>query len=234
MLTTPPPPLLTTMQSDNHFLFAAGELDEHASTAPAKDVVVKGGEVERSTEDRAVAALRNHKEAEKRRRERINLHLNRLRALLARSSKIDKATLLTKVVQRVRELKQQTSDIMELECIPRETDDFAVTTACNEFSYSGKLILKASLSCEDREDLLPELITVLHSLRLKALKAEMCAIGGRVCNIMILAGDMGGGNGDECMMLLRNALRGIMERSRANEDSVKRRRLHPIPRDLPL
>ncbi|KAL9273145.1 Transcription factor bHLH106-like protein [Drosera capensis] len=231
MITTPPPPSL------NHFLFTAGEFDEHASTASAKEVVVKGGEVERSTKDRAAAAtaLRNHKEAEKRRRERINQHLNSLRALLPCSSKIDKATLLTKVVQRVRELKQQTSEIGELECIPRETDDFAVTAARNESSSSGKLILKASLSCEDRADLLPELITVIHSLRLKALKAEMCMVGGRLCNILIVAADMGEGDGEDLVMLLRNALRGIMERSRANEDSVKRRcRLHPTPLDLPL
>jgi len=39
-------------------------------------------------QDKALAALRNHKEAEKRRRERINAHLNKLRTLLPCNSKV--------------------------------------------------------------------------------------------------------------------------------------------------
>jgi hypothetical protein len=39
-------------------------------------------------EDRALAALKNHKEAEKRRRERINSHLDKLRGLLLCNSKV--------------------------------------------------------------------------------------------------------------------------------------------------
>jgi len=39
-------------------------------------------------EDRALAALKNHKEAEKRRRERINSHLDKLRGLLPCNSKV--------------------------------------------------------------------------------------------------------------------------------------------------
>lgn len=38
--------------------------------------------------DRALAALNNHKEAEKRRRERINSHLDKLRSLLPCNSKV--------------------------------------------------------------------------------------------------------------------------------------------------
>lgn len=38
--------------------------------------------------DRALAALKNHKEAEKRRRERINSHLDKLRTLLPCNSKV--------------------------------------------------------------------------------------------------------------------------------------------------
>lgn len=39
-------------------------------------------------QDRALAALKNHKEAEKRRRERINSHLDKLRGLLPCNSKV--------------------------------------------------------------------------------------------------------------------------------------------------
>lgn len=41
-----------------------------------------------SPHDRALAALKNHKEAEKRRRERINSHLDKLRTLLPCNSKV--------------------------------------------------------------------------------------------------------------------------------------------------
>ena len=41
-----------------------------------------------SPHDRALAALKNHKEAEKRRRERINSHLDKLRSLLPCNSKV--------------------------------------------------------------------------------------------------------------------------------------------------
>lgn len=41
-----------------------------------------------SQQDRNLAAMRNHKEAEKRRRERINSHLDALRTLLPCNSKV--------------------------------------------------------------------------------------------------------------------------------------------------
>lgn len=46
------------------------------------------GVTETTPEDRALAALKNHKEAEKRRRERINSHLNKLRSILSCNSKV--------------------------------------------------------------------------------------------------------------------------------------------------
>lgn len=51
---------------------ALSEEDEVAAAAAAE-----------AAHDRAVAATRNHREAEKRRRERIKSHLDRLRAVLA-------------------------------------------------------------------------------------------------------------------------------------------------------
>ena len=47
-----------------------------------------GVTTETAPQDGALAALKNHKEAEKRRRERINSHLNRLRSLLPCNSKV--------------------------------------------------------------------------------------------------------------------------------------------------
>ncbi|KAF5737631.1 Basic helix-loop-helix DNA-binding superfamily protein [Tripterygium wilfordii] len=172
--------------------------------------------------DRALAALRNHKEAEKRRRERINSHLDKLRTLLPCNSKTDKASLLAKVVQRVRELKQQTLEITELETVPSETDEITVLSC--DYSSDGRLVFKASLCCEDRSDLLPELIEILKSLHLKTLRAETATLGGRIRNVLIVAAD-GDHTSVESIHFLKNALKSLLERSSSSERSKRRRLL---------
>ncbi|KAG5242537.1 hypothetical protein OIU76_010545 [Salix suchowensis] len=170
-------------------------------------------------QDRALAALKNHKEAEKRRRERINSHLDKLRGLLPCNSKTDKASLLAKVVQRVKELKQQTSELPGLESFPSETDE--VTVLSDEYSIDGQLIFKASLCCEDRSDLMPDLIEILKSLHLKTLKAEMVTLGGRIRNVLIIAADKD--HSVESVHFLQNALKSLLERSNSSERSKRRR-----------
>ncbi|XP_027175419.1 transcription factor bHLH106 [Coffea eugenioides] len=178
---------------------------------------------ESSPEARALAASQQHKEAERRRRERINSHLDKLRTLLPCNTKTDKASLLAKVVQRVRELKQQTSEIMQLECFPSEADEISVML--NDDSNDGKLLIKASLCCEDRSDLIPDLNEILKSFHLSPLKAEIVTLGGRVRNVIILAGDKSQTD-DESVPSLRDALRSLVQRSNhASGDRPKRRRV---------
>ncbi|PON45373.1 Basic helix-loop-helix transcription factor [Parasponia andersonii] len=177
-----------------------------------------------SPHDRALAALKNHKEAEKRRRERINSHLDKLRSLLPCNSKTDKASLLAKVVQRVKELKEQTSELTELESFPSETDEITVLSSGDYSSGSnGQLIFKASLCCEDRSDLIPDLIEILKSLHLKTLKVEMATLGGRIRNVLIVAADKE--HSIESVHFLQNALKSLLERSNSSERSKRRRGL---------
>ncbi|KAK7290764.1 hypothetical protein RIF29_05432 [Crotalaria pallida] len=174
-----------------------------------------------SQKDRALAAMKNHKEAEKRRRERINSHLNELRTLLPCNSKTDKASLLAKVVQRVKELKQQTSSITDLQTLPSETDEITILSAGG--SGDGRLILKASLCCEDRSDLIPDLIEILNSLHLKTLKAEMVTLGGRTRNVLVVAADKE--HSVESIHFIQNSFKSLLERSNSSgSDRSKRRR----------
>ncbi|KAG9156241.1 hypothetical protein Leryth_009121 [Lithospermum erythrorhizon] len=178
-----------------------------------------------SPEARAILALKNHKEAEKRRRERINSHLDRLRTLLPCNSKTDKATLLAKVVQRVRDLKEQTSQILQLENYPSENDEITVFSS-DDYSNDGRLLIKASLCCEDRSDLIPDLIETMKNLGLSPLRAEMITIGGRIRNVIILAGDQDNQSIDEYVVCLRNALKSLIQRpSHGSGERSKRRRL---------
>lgn len=180
-------------------------------------------------EARALAASRNHKEAEKRRRQRINSHLDRLRTLLSCNSKTDKASLLAKAIQRVKELQGQASEITRLEIAPSDTDE--ITVVSGDDTCSGLLsttLYKASLCCEDRSGLVSDINETLRSLHLKALKVEMATVGGRMRNVMVVAGDGGdgGGQADMSVNVLQNAFKPLLEEpSAAGNHRLKRQRL---------
>lgn len=127
------------------------------------------------------------------------------------------------VVERVRELKQQTSEIMQLDqTFPSEGDEIAVLQ--NDDFLEGKSVVKATLCCEDRADLVPELIEILKPLPLSPLRAEMATMGGRMRNVMILAGDKD--RTAEAASLLREGLKSLILRSDyASGDRSKRRRM---------
>jgi hypothetical protein len=160
---------------------------------------------------------------------------------------IDKASLLAKAVERVRDLKQRLAGVGEAapaHLFPTEHDEIVVLA-------SGGAVFEASVCCDDRSDLLPELIETLRALRLRTLRAEMATLGGRVRNVLVLArdttndgadvhggvatGDDGGygrsdlaascidGNGGD---FLKEALRALVERPGAGAgDRPKRRRV---------
>ncbi|KAL6645821.1 hypothetical protein ACP70R_017429 [Stipagrostis hirtigluma subsp. patula] len=177
---------------------------------------------------KALAASKSHSEAERRRRERINAHLARLRSLLPNTTKTDKASLLAEVIQHVKELKRQTSEITEEACpLPTESDELTVDASSDE---DGRLVVRASLCCDDRADLLPDLIRALKALRLRALKAEITTLGGRVKNVLLVTGDdsagCAGADGEQeeeamqapmspqhMVASIQDALRAVMERT---------------------
>ncbi|KAL7194282.1 hypothetical protein ACSBR1_034656 [Camellia fascicularis] len=80
------------------------------------------------------------------------------------------------VIQHVKELKRQTSLIVETSQVLIEVDELTVDASDDE---DGKFLIRASLCCEDRSDLLPDLIKTLKALRLRTLKAEITTLGGR-------------------------------------------------------
>ncbi|KAK1412089.1 hypothetical protein QVD17_33067 [Tagetes erecta] len=184
---------------------------------------------------KALAASKSHSEAERRRRERINNHLAKLRSLLPNTTKTDKASLLAEVIQHVKELKRQTSIITEQCPIPTEIDELSVDNASDQ---DGKLVIRASLCCEDRSDLLPDLIKTLKALRLRTLKAEITTLGGRVKNVLfITAEDHLNANHDDQQMVnysistIQEALKQVMEKTNGVDSScgsVKRQRTNSI------
>ncbi|KAL5721755.1 hypothetical protein ACHQM5_005359 [Ranunculus cassubicifolius] len=138
------------------------------------------------TEAKAIAALKNHSEAERRRRERINSHLNMFRSLVPSTDKMDKASLLAEVIKHVKELKRSTTDACEGYIIPMDIDE--VTVEPHEEKEKGLFCIKASLCCEDRPEIFTDLRQALDTFNLKTVKAEMSTLGGRMKNVFVLAG----------------------------------------------
>ncbi|KAI7727503.1 hypothetical protein M8C21_024295 [Ambrosia artemisiifolia] len=181
---------------------------------------------------KALAASKSHSEAERRRRERINNHLAKLRSLLPSTTKTDKASLLAEVIQHVKELKRQTSIIAEQSPVPTETDELTIDNTSDE---EGNIIIRASLCCEDRSDLLPDLIKTLKALRLRTLKAEITTLGGRMKNVLFITGDHDSNNNDNAnysINMIQEAFKAVMEKTNGDHESssgsVKRQRTNNI------
>ncbi|KAD3642348.1 hypothetical protein E3N88_31572 [Mikania micrantha] len=181
---------------------------------------------------KALAASKSHSEAERRRRERINNHLARLRSLLPSTTKTDKASLLAEVIQHVKELKRQTSIIAEQSPVPTETDELTIDNTSDE---QGNFVIRASLCCEDRSDLLPDLIKTLKALRLRTLKAEITTLGGRMKNVLFITGDQDSNNNEAInysINMIQEAFKAVMEKTNGDHESssgsVKRQRTNNI------
>ncbi|XP_068319843.1 transcription factor bHLH30-like [Pyrus communis] len=137
------------------------------------------------SEAKALAALKNHSEAERRRRERINAHLSTLRGLVPCTEKMDKAALLAAVISQVKELKKDALESSKGFLIPVDDDEVKVEPYVIG-AGDGTISVKASVCCEYRSELLSDLREALDSLHLKMVKAEIATLGNRVKNVFVL------------------------------------------------
>lgn len=197
--------------------------------APAK-LLQKG-----IAEAKVKAALKNHSEAERRRRERINSHLSTLRSLIPSTNKMDKASLLGEVISHVKELKKHATEASKGYVIPTDLDEVNVEPE-GDGTDGGTFCIKASLCCEDRPELLSELKRTLHALRLQTVRAEISTLGGRVKNVLIMKHE-GNANDIERRIYassVHQALKAVLDRVASPEFSPrttlsnKRRRISPF------
>ncbi|GLJ40218.1 hypothetical protein SUGI_0825220 [Cryptomeria japonica] len=167
-------------------------------------------------EAKALAASKSHSEAERRRRERINAHLATLRSLLPSAIKTDKASLLAEVIEHVKELKRMASDIEQGSPLPDEADQVCVD------SEGEGLLIRASLCCDDRPELLTDVIKTLRALRLRAVKAEMSTLGGRVKNVFLVTNneDEEDENPNPSVSTIQEALKALLERRNSAQVSL--------------
>ncbi|AES89767.1 putative transcription factor bHLH family [Medicago truncatula] len=138
-----------------------------------------------STTERSVEALKNHSEAERRRRARINAHLDTLRCVIPGALKMDKASLLGEVVRHLKELKRNETQACEGLMIPKDNDEISVEEqegGWNGFPFS----IKASLCCEYQPGLLSNIRQALDALHLIIMKADIATFGDRMKNVFVV------------------------------------------------
>lgn len=106
----------------------------------------------------------------------------------------------------MKELKRQTSAVLgagdgdddasarQHVLMPTESDELAVDAGEDE---EGRLVVRASLCCEDRAGLIPDIARALAALRLRARRAEIATLGGRVRNVLLITAAAGDDDEEE-------------------------------------
>ncbi|KAI9111362.1 hypothetical protein K1719_017052 [Acacia pycnantha] len=156
---------------------------------------------------------KKHSEAEKRRRMRINSQYSNLRTILLPSlAKTDKASVLAETIRKVKELKKNISQLeADSACSSGEITVFpsAVDKLNLEHCKDKEGVVKATLSCEDRPELMLDITKALRSVKAEIVKAEMVNVGRRTRNVLWVQGLE---NGNEGMVVLKRILKVAMHK----------------------
>ncbi|KAI4343017.1 hypothetical protein MLD38_027567 [Melastoma candidum] len=140
------------------------------------------------SKEKALAALRSHSEAERRRRERINSHLATLRGLVPRTDKMDKATLLAEVISQVKELKKKAAEASRGLLIPTDSDEVVVSVEqCDDALGNRSVHFRATICCEHHPQLFTDLRRAVGSLQLKVTKTEVSTLENRLKNAFVFS-----------------------------------------------
>lgn len=131
---------------------------------------------------------------------------------------MDKAALLASVIDHVKDLKRKASEISKsLTILPSEVDE--VTIDCDDpkpdKGDSGLVLIRVSICCDDRPELLSELTRVIKGLKLTTVKADVASVGGRIKSVLVLCSDNGNGSsGDQgaCLSSLKQSLKVVVSR----------------------
>ncbi|KAJ7968695.1 Transcription factor [Quillaja saponaria] len=166
-------------------------------------------------EAKALAALKKHSEAERRRRERINGHLATLRGFVSCTEKMDKATVLAEVIRQVKELKKKAVEASKGFLFPMDSDEVKVEPFDDE-GGDGTQSYKASVCCDYRPELLSELRQALDALQLDMVKAEISTLGCRVESTFVFCKGGSFINIENCQLLactVKQALSNVLDKT---------------------
>lgn len=171
--------------------------------------------------EKALLALRNHSEAERRRRERINAHLTTLRGLIPGTAKMDKAALLAEVVNQVKELRDHVTEVTRGTLMPTDIDELKVEQEGHDDENSFSI--RASLCCDFKTELLSDIRETIEALPLKTVRAEIATLGSRMVNVFVIVGCNADEEGSQLLVdSVRKALRSVLDKFYASEEFSSR------------
>lgn len=140
------------------------------------------------------------------------------------------------MIDHVKDLKHRASEIAQVGPIPTDVDELKVEA--DGAIEEGKFLIKASLCCDDRPDLISDLIQTFQTLGLRPVKAEISTLAGRVKNVFLVTDGENDFEESQARLLIntiQEALRAVMERASASGElsagssiSNKRRRILPF------
>nr|XP_043611236.1 transcription factor bHLH30-like [Erigeron canadensis] len=182
--------------------------------------------------EKALMALRNHSEAERRRRERINGHLSMLRSLVPGTTKMDKASLLAEVISHLVQLRRTVTESTKGVLIPMDIDEVKVEQQDGNNVDVSTYSIRASLCCEYKHEVLSDLKEALDGLHLKTARAEIATLGSRMMNHLLITGSKDEVNIKDITSSVHQALKSVLDKfyasqefSESNNMSNKRRRV---------
>ncbi|KAL7000546.1 hypothetical protein U1Q18_001697 [Sarracenia purpurea var. burkii] len=188
--------------------------------------------------EKALEALRNHSEAERRRRERINGHLSTLRNLIPCKDKMDKASLLAEVVNHLKELRINAAEAANGILVPMDIDELRVEQ--EDGSDGASCSIRVSLCCDYKHEILSDLRQALDSLHLKTARAQIATLGSRMIYVSVIPCCIESNKTEEserCQLLatsIRHTLKSVLDKCYATEEILSRNTLSNKRRRIPF
>lgn len=99
---------------------------------------------------------------------------------------MDKATLLAEVISHLKVLKRAAAEVVDAHIIPKEIDEIIVEQQQEDGLDGVPYLIRASLCCDYKPGLLPDLKRALHGLDLIIKRAEIATLNGRMKNVFVL------------------------------------------------
>ncbi|XP_057792379.1 transcription factor bHLH30-like [Salvia miltiorrhiza] len=181
--------------------------------------------------DKALIALRNHSNAERRRRERINAHLATLRTLTPGTTKMDKAGLLSEVINQVKSLRENVAEATKGTVVPSDIDEVRVEEE-EDPNDAASTSIRASLCCDFKHELLSDLREAVDALPHNDVRAEISTLGTRMVSVFVITGLKS--QVQPLVDSIRQTFRSILDKFYASEEfssrssSSKRRRVSSL------
>lgn len=133
------------------------------------------------------------------------------------NAQMDKASLLAEVISHVKELKRSAIEASKGLVIPMDIDEVKVEPY-DDGVLGRPFTIRASLCCDDRPEILPNLREALESCKLETVKVEISTLGGRMKNVFFVT-SCNGENLDDSfevrrllMSSVHKALRSVLDK----------------------